>query len=88
MNMGITVDGGGHLLRTNMLLLCRGMCKRLSFVLIRLARRKSLDGLKHGFLPRNGTDDDEPPRSVPFGPTRSSRVKTRPQGQGLNSSFS
>ena len=33
MEMDITVDGGGRLLRTNTLL-CRGMRKRLSFVLI------------------------------------------------------
>ena len=49
----ITVDGGGHILRTNTLLLCRGMCKRLSFVLICLARPKILDGPKHDFLSRN-----------------------------------
>ena len=34
MEMDITVVGGGHMLRTNPLLLCGGMCKRLSFVLI------------------------------------------------------
>ena len=49
MEMDITVDGGGHLLRTNTLLFCRGMCKTLSFGLIWLARPKILDGPKHGF---------------------------------------
>ena len=59
MEMDITVDGGGHLLRTNTLLLCRGMRKSLSFVLIWLARPKILDGPKHDFLPRNGTNGHE-----------------------------
>ena len=80
MEMDITVDGGGHLLRSNKLLLCRGMCKRLSFVLIWLTKPKILDGPKHVFQPRNGTNDHEWPRSVPFGSTRSNRVKTRPKG--------
>ena len=29
MEMDITVDGGGHLLRTHTLLLCRGMCQKV-----------------------------------------------------------
>ena len=72
--------GGGHLWRTNTLL-CRGrgMRKRLSFVVIWLARPKILDGPKHDFLPRNGTNGHEQPRSVPSGSTRSNKVKTRPQ---------
>ena len=32
MEINVTVDGGGHVLRTNTLLLCRGVRKRLSFV--------------------------------------------------------
>ena len=32
MEIDITVDGGGHVLRTNTLLLCLGMRKRLSSV--------------------------------------------------------
>ena len=78
MEMGITVDGGGHSLRTNTLLLCRGMCKRFSFVLVWLARPKILDGPKHGSLPRNGTNDHEQRRSVPFGSTTVGRIDTRP----------
>ena len=42
LEMDIAEDGGGHLLRTNKLL-CRGMRKRKSFVLIRLTRPKILD---------------------------------------------
>ena len=34
MEMDVTVDGGGHLVRTN-LLLCRSMCKRLAFALMK-----------------------------------------------------
>ena len=49
MEIDITVDGGGHVLRTNTLFLCRGVRKRLSFVLIWLARPKILDGPKHDF---------------------------------------
>ena len=52
MQIDIAVDGGGHLLRTNMLL-CRGMRERLSFVVIWLASPKILDGPKHDFLHRN-----------------------------------
>ena len=71
-------DGGGHVLRTNTLLLCRVVHKRLSFVVIWLARPKILDGLKHDFfLPRNETNGHEQPRSVPSGSARSNRVKTR-----------
>ena len=44
MEIDITVDGGGHVLRTNTMLLCRGMRKGLSFVLVWLARPKILDG--------------------------------------------
>ena len=77
MEIDITVGGGGHVLRTNTLLLCRGMRKRFPFVLTRLARLKTLDGPTHDLLPRNGTDDHEQPRSVPSGSTRSNRVKTR-----------
>ena len=74
--MDITaVHGGGHLLRTNTLL-CRGMCKKLSFVLVLiwLARPKILDGPKHGFLPtdivgahRTTVNSLVPFRSVPQG---------------------
>ena len=78
MEVDITVDGGGHVLRTNTLLLCRGMRKRFPFVVTWLARPKILDGPKHDFLPRNGTNGHEQPRSVPSGSTRSNRVKTRP----------
>ena len=57
--------------------------KRLSFVLIRLARPKILDGPKHDFLSRNGTNGHEQPRSVPSGSTRSNRVKIlRMRGKG------
>ena len=43
-------------------------------------RPKILDGPKHGFyLCRNGANDHEQPRSVPFGSTRSNRIKTRPE---------
>ena len=52
--------------------------KIIEFV-IWLSRPKILDGPKHGFLPRKGTNDHEQPRSVPFGSTRSNRVKTRPE---------
>ena len=81
MEIDITVDGGGHVLRTNTLLLCRGMRKRLSFVVTWLAMPKILDGPKHDFLPRNGTNGHEQPRSVPSGSTRSSGVKTRPESR-------
>ena len=50
MDMDITVDGGGHLLRTNTLL-CRCICEMLSFVLIWLAKPHVLDGLTHVFIP-------------------------------------
>ena len=83
MEMGITVDGGGHLLCSNTLLLCRGVYIRLSFILIWLARPKILDGAKQGFSRRNETNDHEQPRSVPFGSTRSNRVMARPQGVRL-----
>ena len=57
MEIDITVDGGGHVLRTNTLLLCRGMRKRtLLLVVIWLATPKILDGPKHEILPRNGTN--------------------------------
>ena len=78
MEMDITVDEGGHLLPTNTLLLCRGMRKRLSFVVMWLARPKILDGPKHEFLPMNGTTGHEQPRSVPSGSIWSNKVKTRP----------
>ena len=52
------------------LLPCRGMRKRLSFVVIWLARSK------HDFSPRNGTNGHDQPRSVPYGSTRPNRVKT------------
>ena len=35
------------------------------------------DGPKHGFLPRNGTNDHEQPRSVPFGYIRSNILQLR-----------
>ena len=77
-DIDITTDGGGCVLRTNSLLLCRGTRERSSFVLIWLARPKILDGHKHGFFPRNGTNGHEQPRSVPSGAARSNRIKTRP----------
>ena len=76
MEIDLNVDGGGHVLRTNTLLLCRGMRKRSPFVVTWLARPKILDGPKHDFLPRNGTNDHEQPRPVPSGSTRSNRAKT------------
>ena len=78
MEIDITVEGGGHVLRTITLLLCCGTRKRLSFVVIWLAEPNILDGPKHDVLPRNGTNGHEQPRSVPSGSTRSHRVKTRP----------
>ena len=75
----ITVDGRWTHFAHSTLLLCRGMGKRLSFVVIWLARPKILDGTKHDFVPRNGTNGHEQPRSVPSGSTRSNRVKTRPK---------
>ena len=77
MEIEITVDGGGYVSRTNTLSLCRGIRKRLSFVVICLARPKNLDGPKHDFLPRNGMNGHEQPRSAPSGSTRSNRVKAR-----------
>ena len=71
MEIGITVDEGGHVLHTNTQLRCRGMCKGFPFVVTWLARPKILDGPKHDFLPMNGTNDHEQPRSVPSGSTRS-----------------
>ena len=71
--------GTDKVLRTNTLLLCRGMRKRLSFVVFWLARPKTLDGFEHAFLPRNVANGHEQPRSVPSGSTRSNRVKTRPR---------
>ena len=53
-------------------------CKRLSYLVIWLAMPKILDGPKHDFLSRNGTNGHEQPRSVPSGSTRSNRVQTRP----------
>ena len=53
MEIDITVDGGGHVLRTNTLLLCRGTRKRLSLVVVWLAKPKILDGPKHDLLARN-----------------------------------
>ena len=77
MEIDITVDGGGHVLHTNTLLLCRGMRKPFPFVVTWLARLKLPDGPKHNLLPRNGTNDHEQPRSVPSGSTRSNKVETR-----------
>ena len=37
-----------------------------------------MDGPKHDFLPRNGTNGHDQRRSVPSGSTRSNRVETRP----------
>ena len=55
-------------MRANTLLLCRGRRKRISFVLIWLARLKILDGLKHDFLPMDETNGYETasPRFVQF----------------------
>ena len=58
--------------------LCRGMCKRLSLVLIWLARAKFLDGPKLlFFFPRNGTNGHERPRSVPSHPVPQGRTEVR-----------
>ena len=57
----------------NTLLLCRGMRKRLPFVVIWLARPKILDGSKLDFSSRNGTNGHEQLRYVPSGSTMSSR---------------
>ena len=56
MEIDIAVVGGRHVLNTNTLLLCRGMRKGISFVVIRLASRKILRGPKRVFLPRNGNE--------------------------------
>ena len=59
--------------------MARGTHKKLSFVLIWVARPKILDGPRHEFLHRNGTNGHEQPPSVPSGSTRSNRVKRRPE---------
>ena len=75
MEMGITVDGGGHLLRTNMLLLCCGMRKKLSFALIRLERPK-ISGRTQihdsSTQKRNAKNS-----SVPFRPVPQGRIELR-----------
>ena len=78
-----TVDGGGQVLRTNtLLLLCRGMCKRLPFVLIWLARPGFCICVDPNtvvylllYCCRNGTNDHEQPRSVPFRSVRFHKVE-------------
>ena len=72
------VGGSGHQMPTNMLWMCGGMCRGLPFGLIRLARPRILYGPKPFFLPWNCTNVCETNHSVPFGLTRSNRVKTRP----------
>ena len=78
----ITVDRGGHLLRTNTLLLCRGLRKRLSFVLIRLAScPRFWTNPNTVFYLGTERTAHEQPRSVPSGSTRSNRKRhalTRP----------
>ena len=61
-----------------------GMHKRLSFVLVWLAKPKILDGLKHDFVQKNGTNGHEQPRSVLSGSTTSNGVKTRPEDTTKN----
>ena len=52
-----------------------GMRKRVSFVLIWLARPEILDGPKHYFSPRNGTNGHE--SLVPFLPVVQGRIGLR-----------
>ena len=77
MEMDVTtaVDGGGHLLRTNTLLSCLGMCKMISFVLVWLARPKILDGPKHVFY--LGTGRMAINSLVPFRPVPQGRIELR-----------
>ena len=71
----ITVDGGGNVLRTNTLLLCRGMRKRFPFVVTWLARPKILDGPKHDFY--LGTERTTMNSLVPFLPVPQGRAGLR-----------
>ena len=66
MEIDITVGVGGHVLRTNTLLLCHVMHKRLSFVLIWLAMPKMLDGPNTIFYV--GTERTSMNSLVPFLP--------------------
>ena len=81
--MGITVDGGGHLLRTTpscFVVACTNGC----IVCIGLAGEPKDSGwarTRFFTYNRNGTNDYEHPRSVPFCPTRSNRVQTRAQSK-------
>ena len=52
--------------------------------MIWLPRPKILNGPKHDFLPRNGTNGHEQPRSVLSGSTTSNGVKTRPEDTTKN----
>ena len=74
MEIDITVDGGGHLLRSSTLLLCRGIRKRSSFVLIWLAKLKILDGPKHDFF-YHGTERTAMNSLVPFRPVAQGRIE-------------
>ena len=76
MEMDVTVDGGGHLVRTNLLLLCRSMCKRLTFALIWLARPQIPDGPKHGFF-YLGTERPTMVSLVPFCSVPQGRIELR-----------
>ena len=63
-----TVDGGGHWLWTNTMLLCRGMSGYRSHCF--RCRGPGFCTDKRFFMySRSGTNDHEQPVSVPFGPT-------------------
>ena len=72
MEIDITVDERWTHFAHDTLLLCRGMRKRLSFVLIWLARPKILDGPKHDFY--LGTERTAMNSFVPFLPVPQGRI--------------
>ena len=65
--MGVTEYGRGHQFAHHGLLVSWHV-QKLRFVLIRLARPRILQGPENVFLLRDGTNDYEQPRSVPFVP--------------------
>ena len=78
LEMNITAYGGGHILRKKTLLLCRGTCTMISFVLIWLARAQDSGRTQTRYFSdnsRNGKNGHEQPHSVPFCPTRSNEVE-------------
>ena len=79
MEMDISVGEGGDLLHTDMLL-CSGMCKKVIVRTDKVSEAQDSRWTQTVCVTycRNGTNDHEQPRSVPFGSTRSNRVKTRP----------